>query len=113
MISLNTKFQVNLNKTKVGNYYLGEDNWILGMFPKILNQNQLNRYKESINYLSGLSKDLGKDVYFTMMPHKSNMLKHLYPKYVDNTGNIDINLKNFKNTLNPDLIKYIDMDEYF
>lgn len=113
MISINTKSQASLNKTKVGNYYLGKDNWILGMFPKTLDQNQLSRYKKSINYLSGLSKDMGKDVYFTMMPHKSNMLKHLYPKYTDNMDNIDTNLKNFKNTLNPDLIKYIDMDEYF
>lgn len=113
MISINTKSQASLNKTKVGNYYLGKDNWILGMFPKVLNQNQLNRYEKSINYLSDLSKDMGKDVYFTMMPHKSNMLKHLYPKYVDNISNIDINLKNFKSRLNQDSIKYIDMDEYF
>ncbi|MDK2562910.1 hypothetical protein QOZ84_05065 [Romboutsia sedimentorum] len=113
MISINNKSQAALNKTQVGNYYLGEDNWILGKFPRILSEKQLTRYSNTINGLSEISQSLGKDVYFAMTPHKTNILKHLYPKYVDNTENIDTNINNFKSTLESDLINYIDMDEYF
>lgn len=113
MISINTKSEVVLNKTQVGNYYLGEENWILGKFPKILSEEQLTSYSNTINELSEISQSLGKDAYFTMMPHKTNMLKHLYPKYVDNTENIDININAFKGTLENNLISYIDIDEYF
>ena len=61
------------------------------MFPKLLSEEQLDDYSNTINELSEISSSLGKDVYYTMMPHKTNVLKHLYPKYIDNTGNIDIN----------------------
>lgn len=113
MVSINNKSKATLNKTKVGNYYLVDDNWILGMFPKILSEQQLNDYSNAINELSEVSKSLGKDVYFTMMPHKTNMLKHLYPEYVDNTENIDINRNEFKSRLESDIITYIDLDDYF
>lgn len=110
MISINKKSEVKLNKTKVGNYYLVDNNWILGMFPKLLSENQLNDYSNAINELSEIS--LNKDVYFTMMPHKTNILKHLYPKYVDTTENIDINKNEFSRRLESDIVTYIDMDEY-
>ncbi len=113
LISIDTKMEYILNKTKVGNYYLEENNWILGMFPRILNEKQLYDQSKAINELSDISTDLGKDVYFTMMPHKSNMLKHLYPKYIDDIGNIDINRAAFISRLNTNIIKYIDMDSYF
>ena len=112
MISINKKSEVKLNKTKVGNYYLVDDNWILGMFPKLLSEKQLDDYSNAINELSEISDGLGKDVYYTMMPHKTNVLRHLYPKYVDNTGNIDINKSEFRNRLESDILTYIDMDEY-
>lgn len=112
MISINKKSEVKLNKTKIGNYYLVEDNWILGMFPKLLSEKQLDDYSNAINELSEVSDSLGKDVYYTMMPHKTNILRHLYPKYVDNTENIDINTSEFRNRLESDIVTYIDMDEY-
>lgn len=112
MISINKRSEVKLNKTKVGNYYLVEDNWILGMFPKLLSEKQLDDYSNAINELSEISYSLGKDVYYTMMPHKTNILKHLYPKYVDNTENIDINKSEFRSRLESDIVTYIDMDEY-
>ena len=112
MISLNKKSEAKLNKTKVGNYYLVDNNWILGMFPKLLSEEQLDDYSNTINELSEISSSLGKDVYYTMMPHKTNVLKHLYPKYIDNTGNIDINKSEFRSRLESDIVTYIDMDEY-
>lgn len=113
LISINTKTEAALNKTQVGNYYLGDNNWILGKFPKILSEKQLNSYSKTMNELTKISKDLNKDVYFTMTPHKTNMLKHLYPDYVDNKENIDKNINAFKNTLDSENISYIDMDKYF
>ncbi|RDY27266.1 hypothetical protein CHL78_009765 [Romboutsia weinsteinii] len=113
MISISTKSEAALNKTEVGNYYLGENNWILGKFPKILTSDQLESYSSNIDELAKISKNLGKDVYYTMMPHKTNILKHLYPKYVDNTKNIDINRASFESSLDSKLTKYIDMDEFF
>ncbi|WP_315168061.1 hypothetical protein [Metaclostridioides mangenotii] len=113
MISFNTKSEAALNKTKVGNYYLGDNNWILGLFPKVLEEKQINSYSNALNELSEISQSLGIDVYFTMMPHKTNMLRHLYPKYVDNKGNIDININSLKSCLEPDLLTYIDIDDYF
>ncbi|CEP48160.1 alginate O-acetyltransferase AlgX-related protein [Paraclostridium sordellii] len=112
MISINKKSEVKLNKTEVGNYYLVDDNWILGKFPKQLSEQQLNDYSNAINELSEISYSLDKDVYFTMMPHKTNVLKHLYPKYVDNTENIDINKNEFRSRLESDIVTYIDMDDY-
>lgn len=112
MISINKKSEAKLNKTKVGNYYLADDNWILGMFPKLLSEKQLDDYSNVINKLSEISYSLGKDVYYTMMPHKTNILKHLYPRYVDNKENIDINKSEFRNRLESDIVTYIDMDEY-
>ena len=112
MISINKKSEVKLNKTEVGNYYLVDDNWILGKFPKQLSEQQLNDYSNAINELSEVSYSLDKDVYFTMMPHKTNVLKHLYPKYVDNTENIDINKNEIRSRIETDIVTYIDMDDY-
>ncbi|MGX4600040.1 alginate O-acetyltransferase AlgX-related protein [Faecalimicrobium sp. JNUCC 81] len=112
MISINKKSEVKLNKTKVGNYYLVDNNWILGMFSKLLSEKQLNDYSNAINKLSEISLSLDRDVYFTMMPHKTNILKHLYPKYVDTIENIDINKNEFRRRLESDIVTYIDMDEY-
>ena len=109
MISLNKKSEAKLNKTKVGNYYLVDNNWILGMFPKLLSEEQLDDYSNTINELSEISSSLGKYVYYTMMPHKTNVLKHLYPKYIDNTGNIDINKSEFRSRLESDIVTYIDI----
>ena len=112
MISINKKSEVKLNKTEVGNYYLVKDNWILGKFPKLLSEKQLDDYSNVVNELSEISYSLGKDVYYTMMPHKTNILKHLYPKYVDNKDNIDINKSEFRSRLESDIVTYIDMDDY-
>ena len=112
-VSINKKSEAKLNKTTVGNYYLQDDNWILGKFPRILSEQELNDYSNSINELGEISLGLGKKVYFTMMPHKTNMLKHLYPKFVDTTKNIDKNRAEFKSRLESDIVTYIDMDDYF
>ncbi|MGF7058510.1 DHHW family protein [Brassicibacter mesophilus] len=112
MICFNRMSEMKLNKSMVGNYYLGEDNWILGMFPKILTPDNIDNYSDAINSLSQLSQGMGKDVYFTLTPHKTNMLKHLYPKYVDNMNNININKDNFKSNLNSNFIIFLDIDEY-
>lgn len=113
LISIDSRMDYMLKKSKVGNYYLEDDNWILGMFPAILSEKKLNNQSKAINELSRLCDELDKEVYFTMMPHKTNMLKHIYPKYIDNTKNIDINTRMFKSKLDNDKIKYIDMDSYF
>lgn len=103
------------NKTKqiVGNYYVVEDNWILGKFSRLLSKNKIEEYAKAINEVSDINKTLGKDTYFVSLPHKTNMLKHLYPDFVINKNNIDINKKAFKESLNLMNLKFIDVDEYF
>ncbi|MBU5675382.1 hypothetical protein KQI88_02995 [Alkaliphilus sp. MSJ-5] len=112
MTSINRMFEFKLDKSEVGNYYLGEDNWILGKFPQVLTSGSQKEYTDAINELAKISHNLGKDVYFALTPHKTNMLKHLYPKFVDNTENININKESFKSRLNSNIIRFLDMDEY-
>ena len=111
MLRIQRMLEAILGKSVVGNYYLGRDNWILGMFPRVLTPGQLDKYAGSINELAQISHNLGEDVYFTLTPHKTNMLKHLYPEFVDNKENIDINKDAFKSRLNSNIITFIDLDE--
>jgi hypothetical protein len=112
MISINRMFEVKLEKSEVDNYYLVENNWILGKFPQILTSSKLDQYTDAINELSKISHNLGKDVYFALTPHKTNMFKHLYPKFVDNKENININKKSFESRLKSNIITFLDIDEY-
>ena len=111
LIGVNTVTDYILNKTEVGNYYVVEDNWILGKFPNVFNEKRLNRYSNTINKLAKVGKSEGKDVYFAMTPHKTNVLKHIYPKYIE-TSSIDKNIKGFEDKLNKEVVNYIEMDDY-
>ena len=111
LIGVNTVTDYILNKTEVGNYYVVDDNWILGKFPNVFNEKRLNRYSNTINKLANVGKSEGKDVYFAMTPHKTNVLKHLYPNYVE-TSSIDKNIKGFEDKLNKGFVNYIEMDDY-
>lgn len=111
LIGVNTVTDYILNKTEVGNYYVVDDNWILGKFPNVFNEKRLNRYSNAINKLAKVGKSEGKDVYFAMTPHKTNVLKHLYPNYVE-TSSIDKNIKGFEDKLNKGFVNYIEMDDY-
>lgn len=111
LIGVNTVTDYILNKTEVGNYYVVDDNWILGKFPNVFNENRLNRYSNAINKLANVGKSEGKDVYFAMTPHKTNVLKHIYPKYIE-TSSIDKNIKGFEDKLNKEVVNYIEMDDY-
>ena len=93
------------SKYTVGNYYLVKDNWILGKFSKII--------QDAINTLSNNARTQNKDVYFISMTHKTNMLKHLYPDFVMNKENIDLNKQSFKSKLDKNNISFIDIDGYF
>lgn len=112
LIGINNKAEFILDKTKVGNYYVQDNNWILGTFHSLLNNQQLLDYSNKINKLSKISVASDKEVYFTMMPHKKNMLKHLFDDYID-TRNVDLNINNFSKRLDSKNIKYIGMDKYF
>lgn len=101
------------NKQIIGNYYLGEKNWILGKFSKLLPESEMKVYSGAINELSSISNDMGKSTYFVSMAHKTNMLKHLYPNFVTNRCNIDINKTIFKKNLDLKNMKFIDLDEAF
>lgn len=111
LIGVNTVTDYILNKTEVGNYYVVDNNWILGKFPNVFNEKRLNRYSNAINKLAKVGKSEGKDVYFAMTPHKTNVLKHIYPKYIE-TSSIDKNIKGFEDKLNKEVINYIEMDDY-
>ena len=111
LIGVNTVTDYILNKTEVGNYYVVDDNWILGKFPNVFNEKRLNRYSNAINKLAKVGKSEGKDVYFAMTPHKTNILKHIYPKYIE-TSSIDKNIKGFEDKLNKEVVNYIEMDDY-
>lgn len=107
------KSEISLNKTKVGNYYLGKNNWILGQFSHLLSDDKIYKYTIALHKTSEIANQLDKSVYYVSTPHKTNMLKHLYPNYVDNKKNIDINKNELKSSLEPDLINFIDLDEDF
>lgn len=111
LIGVNTVTDYILNKTEVGNYCVVDNNWILGKFPNVFNEKRLNRYSNAINKLAKVGKSEGKDVYFAMTPHKTNVLKHIYPKYIE-TSSIDKNIKGFEDKLNKEVINYIEMDDY-
>ena len=111
MLRIYRRLEVALGKSVVGYYYLVDNNWILGMFPRILTSAALDKYSGAINSLAEICSDMGNvKVYFTLLPHKTNMLKHLYPEYVNNKKNIDINKESFQSRLNPDLITFLDTD---
>lgn len=101
------------NKCIVGNYYLTEDNWLLGKFSKIIPNEKMNIYANEINNLSKLATTQGKDVYFVSMTHKTNMLKHLYPSIVENKENIDLNKDLLASKLDKNYVSFIDIDKYF
>ena len=80
MLRIYRRLEVALGKSVVGYYYLVDNNWILGMFPRILTSAALDKYSGAINSLAEICSDMGNvKVYFTLLPHKTNMLKHLYP----------------------------------
>jgi hypothetical protein len=113
-VSKNNKiYKQNFNGQSMGNYYIGGNNWILGKFSKVLSEDRIKELSDAINELSGIGKKLGKDTYFVSLAHKTNMLKHLYPEFVTNRDNIDINKKALKSQLNLKNITFIDSDEYF
>lgn len=97
----------------MGNYYLVKDNWILGKFSKIIQDDKMQIYADAINTLSNNARTQNKDVYFISMTHKTNMLKHLYPDFVMNKENIDLNKQSFKSKLDKNNISFIDIDGYF
>ncbi len=97
----------------VGNYYLTDNNWLLGKFSKIIPDNKIKVYANKINDLSSHATSKGKDVYFVSTAHKTNMLKHLYPDFVDNKENIDINKDLLASKLDKRYISFIDIDKYF
>ncbi|MBO3444891.1 hypothetical protein [Clostridium sp. CCUG 7971] len=97
----------------VGNYYLTENNWLLGKFSKIIPDNKMKVYANEINDLSKLATSQGKDTYFVSMTHKTNMLKHLYPSFVENKNNIDLNKDSLASKLDKNYISFIDIDRYF
>ena len=111
-IYLNRIKELLLNKTKVGFYYLGKDNWLLERYPSLIEDKDMKKYTSMINRLSEISKKDGKDVYYAVTPHKTNTLKHLFPKYADGEDNININVDKFKRGINKDIISFINLDNY-
>lgn len=101
------------NKTIVGNYYLVENNWLLGKFSKLIPDDKMTIYSDAINKLSEIANEQGKETYFISTPHKTNMLKHLYPEFVNNKENIDLNKNLLKSQLDENKVSFIDIDEYF
>lgn len=105
----NTHIAQNQNKKIKQKYYLTEDGWLLGKFAKLLPDYYIKTYSKAINDLSNLNME--KDFYFVSLPHKTNMLKHLYPSDIEGKNNIDINRENLKNQLTD--INFLDIDDYF
>ena len=61
------------SKYTVGNYYLVKDNWILGKFSKIIQDDKMQIYADAINTLSNNARTQNKDVYFISMTHKTSL----------------------------------------
>lgn len=97
------------NKKIKQKYYLTKDGWLLGKFAKLLPDYHIKSYSKAINNLSNLNSE--KDFYFVSLPHKTNMLKHLYPSGIEGKNNIDINKENLEKQLTD--INFLDTDDYF
>ncbi|WP_038810764.1 hypothetical protein [Clostridioides difficile] len=112
-ITMKEVFNVHImqsqNKKIKQKYYLTKDGWLLGNFAKLLSDYHIKSYSKAINNLSKLNRK--KDFYFVSLPHKTNMLKHLYPSGIEGKNNIDINKENLEKQLTD--INFLDIDDYF
>lgn len=111
ILALSKKLEWKLGKTRVGNYYIIDNNLILDKPADIISDSKIEKYADTFNKLANLCLD--KSFYFVATPHKSRALSYLYPSYVENSDSETININNFINHLNSDLIETLDLGSYF
>lgn len=112
ILKIYTKSQVNLNKTKVRDYYTFDNEWILESPEVKISDEEINESSTIINEYAKYFSEKGKDVYYISMPHKTNALNHMYPKYID--SEISVNQKDkFLSTLDRENINVLDLSKEF
>lgn len=108
-----TNVKMALGANKIKSYYVLDNNWILPTPAKIISDKDLKATANQINELSKIGNDTNKQIFYASTPHKESMLSHLYPKYTNGLDNSLNNKNKFKEYINKDIVKFIDVDKYF
>ncbi len=111
-LKLYTKGQIFTEKTKVRDYYVHDNNWILENPEVSIAEEEISLAVDVINKYSQIMKDAGKEVYYISMPHKTSVLDHMYPSYIDTTIPKK-NRENFISRLNKENINVLDLSNKF
>lgn len=112
ILKLYTKAQIYGNKTKVRDYFIYNNEWILENPDITVSEEDENYSADIINTYSQQFKERGKEVYYISLPHKSNVLKFMYPKYIKNST-IEENKDRFLTKLDNENINVLDLSEKF
>ena len=111
-LKLYTKSQILSNKTKVRDYFVYEDKWILESPDVYIEDSKIKESTEIINKYAKELSESGKDVYYISTPYKTNVLKYMYPKYIDSNISTD-NKDRFLANLNKDYMTVVDLSKDF
>lgn len=80
-LTLYTKYELKTNQTFVNDYHVTNDHWILSKPTRVSDQG----IQKTADRLNTFAKDIQsweKEVYYYGLPHKIQLVKHLYPSYV-------------------------------
>lgn len=108
LLKIYTNYLIKSRKTYVRDYHITVDNWIL---EKHKSYSQEKDIKDVAKIINDFSNKTNKKVFYFSLPHKSNILSHLYPRYETNNKNNKISF--FIDNLDESKINIIDTSQYF
>lgn len=111
-LKLYTKGQILSNKTKVRDYFVYDNEWILENPEVYIDDEEIKKATGIINDYSKQLSESGKDVYYISMPYKTNVLQHMYPKYINSSISVE-NKDRFLANLNKEYMNVLDLSEDF
>lgn len=81
-LTMYTKYELETNKTFINDYHVTSDDWILSK-PVRVSDTGIQKTADRLNAFANDIQKLGKEVYYYGLPHKTQLVQHLYPDYVD------------------------------
>lgn len=81
-LTMYTKYELGMDKTFVNDYHVTDDDWILSK-PARVSDKGVQKTADRLNQFADDIHALGKEVYYYGLPHKIQLVRHLYPDYVD------------------------------
>ncbi|WP_312473465.1 DHHW family protein [Neobacillus sp.] len=111
IIKVYTEEQLFLNKTIINNIVVAKDNWLL-YNPSTENvKKEMDKSLSNLNNLADTFKGTGVEFYFAAAPYKMNILKDIYPSYINEQLGVQ-NQKYFMSHL-PSSYHGINLYQYF